>query len=116
VTHVSPSLRSTPRHARRRRAQKDSVTPLLATLVSAVVNVAGDALLVVKLRLGVPGAAAATAFAAWAGTATLLGAARRELVPRGGFFGRGGKGGGGEGADGEAEYKIPVSKVLRRDT
>lgn len=59
---------------------KDSITPLIAILYSTVVNVVGDYLLVNRLGMGLRGAAVATTLAQWAGTAALLGPARKRLV------------------------------------
>jgi Na+-driven multidrug efflux pump len=59
---------------------KDSVTPLIAILYSTIVNVAGDYLLVTKLKWGLQGAAMATTAAQWASTAAMIGPARRKLV------------------------------------
>jgi Na+-driven multidrug efflux pump len=59
---------------------KDSVTPLIAILYSTLVNVAGDYLLVSRLKWGLQGAAIATTAAQWASTAAMIGPARRKLV------------------------------------
>eukprot|EP00980_Cylindrotheca_fusiformis_P007817 scaffold1669_cov129-Cylindrotheca_fusiformis.AAC.28 len=62
---------------------KDSVTPLIATLYSTVVNIIGDFLLVSQLGMGLRGAAIATTLAQWAATAALLAPARKRLVKDG---------------------------------
>jgi Na+-driven multidrug efflux pump len=59
---------------------KDSVTPLIAILYSTIVNIAGDYLLVSRLKWGLQGAAIATTCAQWASTAAMIGPARRKLV------------------------------------
>ena len=59
---------------------KDSVTPLVATVTSTIVNVFGDALCVVKMGMGSKGAAIATLCAQLAGTAAMLRPAKRELL------------------------------------
>lgn len=59
---------------------KDSVTPLVAILYSTTVNIAGDFLLVSRLKWGLSGAAIATTLAQWAATAALFKAARQKLV------------------------------------
>uniref|UniRef100_A0A7S4FCC4 Polysaccharide biosynthesis protein C-terminal domain-containing protein n=1 Tax=Chrysotila carterae TaxID=13221 RepID=A0A7S4FCC4_CHRCT len=64
---------------------RDSLTPLLSTGVASAVNVLGDVLCVAALRKGLAGAAAATLFAQYAGTAALLRAVRARIVPRGGL-------------------------------
>ena len=59
---------------------KDSVTPLVATVVSTIVNILGDALCVFKMGMGIRGAAIATLCAQLAGTAAMLRPAKRELL------------------------------------
>ena len=59
---------------------KDSVTPLVATITSTVVNCVGDFVCVVRMGMGSRGAAMATLLAQWAGTAAMLRPARRELL------------------------------------
>ena len=59
---------------------KDSVTPLIAILYSTVVNLVGDYVLVSRLKMGLQGAAIATAAAQWTATAALLLRARKKLV------------------------------------
>ena len=76
---------------------KDSVTPLIAVIVSTIVNVLGDLLCVCKLQMGTKGAALATLFAQLAGTLAMLRPARRELLAPGGRK--------------EAVEKVPDSRV-----
>ena len=59
---------------------KDSVTPLIAIIYSTVVNVFGDYFCVVMKKMGTDGAALATLLAQWAGTAAMIGPARRKLL------------------------------------
>ncbi|KAL7536866.1 hypothetical protein ACHAWF_005587 [Thalassiosira exigua] len=66
---------------------KDSVTPLIAILYSTIVNVSGDYLLVNRLHMGLKGAAIATLVAQLAGTAAMIGPARRELLAKGSSLG-----------------------------
>jgi Na+-driven multidrug efflux pump len=65
-------------------ATRDSITPLKIISIAAVVNVIGDALLCVwPLRLGVSGAAAATAFATLFSSAFMLrGLKRKGILPK----------------------------------
>ena len=58
---------------------RDSVTPLVAVVCSTIVNVLGDGYLVVIKGMGVEGAAIATLAAQLAGTAAMIGPARRIL-------------------------------------
>ena len=59
---------------------KDSVTPLIAVLVSTIVNIFGDGLLVVALSMGTTGAAIATTLAQWGGTAAMYRPAKNKLI------------------------------------
>ncbi len=59
---------------------KDSVTPLIAVIVSTLINVFGDGLLVVALGMGTAGAAIATTAAQWGGTAAMFRPARNKLL------------------------------------
>ena len=59
---------------------KDSVTPLVATITSTVVNLFGDLLCVFKLGMGSKGAAIATLAAQLAGTAAMIRPARNKLL------------------------------------
>lgn len=59
---------------------QDSVTPLIAIIVSTIVNVIGDYLLVKRYSMGLRGAAIATLLAQWAATLALIGPARKRLV------------------------------------
>lgn len=59
---------------------KDSVTPLIATLVSTIINVFGDGLLVVVLGMSTTGAAIATTLAQWGGTLAMYRPARKKLI------------------------------------
>uniref|UniRef100_A0A7S4MVH8 Polysaccharide biosynthesis protein C-terminal domain-containing protein n=1 Tax=Odontella aurita TaxID=265563 RepID=A0A7S4MVH8_9STRA len=63
---------------------KDSVTPLVATVATTLVNVFGDLFLVCHKGMGTAGAAIATLLAQLAGTAAMLRPARRELFAPGG--------------------------------
>ena len=62
---------------------KDSAAALIAIGWSTALNLAGDALLVTGLKLGLSGAAVATAVATWASTLVLAATARRKLVSDG---------------------------------
>mmetsp|Transcript_46975 Transcript_46975/g.69562 ORF Transcript_46975/g.69562 Transcript_46975/m.69562 type:complete len:590 (-) Transcript_46975:171-1940(-) len=58
---------------------KDSVTPLIAIAYSTVVNSLGDLLCVCKLGMALRGAGLATLLAQWAGTAAMIGPAKKRL-------------------------------------
>mmetsp|Transcript_1778 Transcript_1778/g.2356 ORF Transcript_1778/g.2356 Transcript_1778/m.2356 type:complete len:558 (+) Transcript_1778:162-1835(+) len=59
---------------------KDSVTPLIAVIVSTIINVCGDGILVVALGMGTAGAAIATTLAQWGGTVAMIRPATNKLV------------------------------------
>lgn len=61
---------------------QDSLTPLLGVVLSFAVNVVGDYILVCKLRMGLAGAAIATAAASYSGCLLIGGALVRKLRPR----------------------------------
>ncbi|QDZ18317.1 hypothetical protein A3770_01p08350 [Chloropicon primus] len=66
---------------------KDSVTPLLAVLISGMVNTVGDVLLVGWLRTGIVGAAIATVVAQFLAATFLFSRIVKELRPDGGSGG-----------------------------
>jgi Na+-driven multidrug efflux pump len=59
---------------------KDSVTPLIAVIASTTINIFGDGLLVVALKMGTAGAAIATTLAQWGGTVAMYKPARNKLL------------------------------------
>ena len=58
----------------------NAAAPAVGIALAAVVNLIGDGLLVLVLRTGLAGAAAATAAASWIGTATVLHVVRTRVV------------------------------------
>lgn len=63
---------------------KDSVTPLIAVVVSTIVNLFGDLFFVCGKGMGTAGAAIATLMAQLAGTAAMIRPAKAELLAPGG--------------------------------
>jgi len=59
---------------------KDSVTPLVAIMISTLVNMFGDYMLINRFKMGLRGAAIATTAAQWAATVAIVGAAKKRLL------------------------------------
>ena len=60
----------------------NALAPTKGILAAALVNLVGDAALVMHFGAGLAGAAAATAAASWTGTMLVLSSLRRVIVPR----------------------------------